>query len=192
MSVPKPAYTYPEFRALVGLLAAERRTTGPEQLPFYIRLTAQNQDHLDRLYAAPLRPALVARLRQLPRPQQWLVLAEAWCPDTAFALPVLAHLAAESQGQVSLHVLLRSEHPGLMAAYQTNGKNSIPKLIRRDAETGQDQGTWGPRPEAVRELSDRLHNDKDLPINQVAKGMSDWYEADNGQELQRELLAQLA
>lgn len=191
MSVPKPAYTYPEFRALVGLLAAEHRTTGPEQLPFYIRLTAQNPAHLDRLHAAPLLPALVERLRQLPRPQQWLVLAEAWCPDTAFSLPVLAHLAEESAGRVRLHVVLRSEHPDLMAAYQTDGKNSIPKLIRRDAETGEDLGTWGPRPEAVRALSDRLHQDKSLHINQVAKGMSDWYEADNGQEIQQEMLAQL-
>ena len=192
MSIPPPAYTYPEFRALVGLLAAEHRTTGPEQTPFHIRMTIQNPAHLDRLYTAPLLPALLDALRALPQPQQWLVLAEAWCGDTAFALPVLAHLAAESKGTVTLHAVLRSEHPDLMAAYQTNGKNSIPKLIRRDAATGADLGTWGPRPEAVRELSDRLHQDKDLHINQVVKGMNEWYEHDNGQEIQRELLAQLA
>ena len=158
-SVPAPAYTYPEFRALLGQLAAEHRTTGPDQTPGLIRYTDQNQAHLDRGYALPLLPALEERLRQLPRPEQWLLLGEAWCGDTAHTLPVLAHLAARSEGRVSLHVLLRSDHPAVMAAYQTNGKNSIPKLIRRDAETGADLGTWGPRPAAAQALSQQLHSD---------------------------------
>ncbi|GAB3587880.1 thioredoxin family protein [Hymenobacter daeguensis] len=190
-AVPAPAYTYAEFRALVRDLAAGRRTTGPEQSPGLIRYTDQNQGHLDRAYVLPLLPGLVETLRTLPRPEQWLVLAEAWCGDTAHVLPILAHLADESAGRVRLHVLLRSEHPALMAAHQTNGKNSIPKLIRRDAATGADLGDWGPRPAAAQELAHRLHGDKLLHTNQVVKGMNDWYAADNGQAVQHELLALL-
>ena len=190
-ATPAPAYTYPEFRALMATLAAEHRTTGPEQLPGLIRYTAQNQQHLDIVYARPLLPALVEKLRQLPRPERWLVLGETWCGDTAHALPILAHLAAESQGQVTLHVALRSEHPELMATHQTDGKNSIPKLIRYDAATGTELGTWGPRPAEAQVLSHQLHGDKSLHTNQVVKGMNMWYEADNGQAMQEELLALL-
>ena len=189
---PAPAYTYPEFRALLATLAAEHRTTGPEQTPGLIRYTDQNQTHLDNGQARPLLPALVEKLRQLPHPERWLLLGEAWCGDTAHALPILAHLAAESQGRVTLHVVLRSEHPDLMATHQTNGKDSIPKLIRYDAATGTELSTWGPRPAAAQVLSHQLHSDKSLHVNQVVKGMNAWYEVDNGQAMQQELLVLLS
>ena len=190
-TVPVPAYTYAEFRTLISQLVAEHRTTGPDQNPAFVRFTNQNQAHLDRSYAEPLLSALVAALRQLPRPEQWLLLGEAWCGDTAHTLPLLAHLAEESNGQVQLHVVLRSDHPELMAAHQTNGKNSIPKLIRRDAATGADLGDWGPRPAAAQVLAHELHSDKTLPTNQIVKTMNAWYEADNGEAVQQELLALL-
>ena len=189
--LPTPTYTYPEFRALLSQLAAEHRTTGPDQTPGLVRYTDQNQAHLDHASALPLLPALLEHLRQLPRPEQWLLLGETWCGDTAHTLPILAHLAAQSQGRVHLHVVLRSDHPELMAAYQTNGKNSIPKLIRRDAETGADLGTWGPRPAAAQVLSHQLHTDPALHTNQVVKSMNEWYTTDAGQAVQQELLAAL-
>ena len=189
--LPTPAYTYPTFRALIATLAAEHRTTGPDQSPGLIRYTNQNQSHLDTAYMRPLLPALVQKLRQLPHPEHWLLLGEAWCGDTAHSLPIVAHLAAESQGQVTLHVVLRSEHPELMATHQTDGKNSIPKLIRYQAATGTELGTWGPRPAEAQVLSHQLHGDKALHVNEVVKGMNAWYEADNGQAMQQELLALL-
>ncbi|OGX84240.1 hypothetical protein BEN47_16430 [Hymenobacter lapidarius] len=189
--VPSPAFTYAEFRALVGTLAAERRTSGPDQSPGLIRYTDQNQAHLDRAYVVPLVPELVDKIRELPQPEQWLVLGEAWCGDTAHLLPTLAHLAEESAGKIQLHLLLRSDHPDLMAAHQTNGGNSIPKLVRRDAASGADLGDWGPRPAAAQQLAKELHADKDLHVNAIIKTMNAWYEADNGQAMQQELLAQL-
>ena len=191
VAVPTPVYTYPEFRALVGNLAAHHRTTGPEQSPGLVRYTDQNQAHLDHAYALPLLPALVDKLHQLSQPEQWLVLAEAWCGDTAHTLPILAHLAETSPDTVRLFVLLRSKHPTLMAAHQTDGKNNIPKLIRCGAATGGVLGTWGPRPAAAQVLSQQLHSDKSLHTNEVVKGMNAWYTVDNGQSVQQELLALL-
>ncbi|WP_046247262.1 thioredoxin family protein [Hymenobacter terrenus] len=190
--VPAPAHTYAQFRALVGTLVAEHRTSGPDQNPAFIRFTEQNQAHLDRAFAVPLLPALVEKLRHLPRPEHWLVLGEAWCGDTAHTLPILARLAEESNGTIRLHVLLRSDHPELMAAHQTNGSNSIPKLIRRDATTGADLGDWGPRPAHAQVLSHQLHADKSLHTNQIVKTMNAWYEADNGEAVQQELLGLLS
>lgn len=190
-AVPAPAYTYAEFRALIMQLAAEHRTTGPEQSPGLIRYTDQNQAHLDHSYAEPLLPSLVARLARLPQPEQWLMLGEAWCNDTAHTLPVFARLAEASAGCVTLHVLLRSEHLALMAAFQTEGKDKIPKLIRRDAATGAELGTWGPRPVAAQVLSQQLHSDKSLHTNQIVKEMNAWYKADAGRAVQQELLVLL-
>lgn len=190
-TVPAPAYSYADFRALVGAMAAEHRTSGPEQSPGLIRYTAQNSVHLDRAAALPLLPALVETIQKLPQSEQWLVLGEAWCGDTAHNLPILASLAAQSAGRVTLHVVLRSDHPALMAAHQTNGKDSIPKLIRHDAATGAYLGHWGPRPAAAQVLAHELHSDKTLHTNEIVKGMNAWYEADNGQAVQHELLALL-
>lgn len=185
------ALSYPEFRTLVGQLAQERRTSGPDQLPLLIRTTEQNQALLDQAYQFPLLPELVEAARGLARPWRWAVLAEAWCGDTAHHLPVLAHLAEASNQRIDLRVLLRSEHPDLMAEYQTNGKNSIPKLICLDAATLTELGTWGPRPAAAQALSDRLHADSNLPITQLIKQMNAWADADQGQALQQELLVDL-
>jgi hypothetical protein len=189
--LPAPAYTYADFRALVATLAAGHRTSGPDQLPGLIRYTQQNQAHLDRAGQSPLLPALVDRLRHLPRPEQWVVLAEAWCGDTAHSLPVLARLAESSAGRVELRVLLRSDHPAVMAAHQTNGKDSIPKLIRLDAATRQELGTWGSRPAAAQALNVQLHADATMHTNQIVRRMNEWYAADDGQALQYELLALL-
>ena len=78
-----------------------------------------------------------------------------------------------------------------MAAHLTNGSESIPKLIRRDAASGADLGDWGPRPAAAQQLSHELHANKELHTNQIIKTMNAWYEADNGQAVQQELLALL-
>ncbi|GAA4356290.1 hypothetical protein GCM10023185_19960 [Hymenobacter saemangeumensis] len=189
--LPTPAYTYAEFRALVAGLAAERRTSGPDQLPGLIRFTQQNGEHLDRACAVPLLPALVEAIRHLPRAEHWVVLAEAWCGDTAHSLPILARLAEGSAGHAKLHVLLRSDHPVVMAAHQTNGKNIIPKLIRLDASTRQELGSWGGRPAPAQALNQQLHADPAMHTSQIVRAMNDWYEADQGQTLQQELLAQL-
>jgi hypothetical protein len=191
-AVPAPAYTYAQFRALMDTLTAERRTTGPDQSPGLIRYTDQNRLHLDRAHAMPLLPKLVEKLAHLPQPEYWLVLGEAWCGDTAHLLPIVAHLAEESAGKVELFLLLRSEHAELMAAHQTNGSDSIPKLIRREQASGNDLGDWGPRPTMAQLLAQQLHKDKSLHVNEIIKTMNSWYEGDNGRAVQDELLALLA
>ncbi|WP_375416991.1 thioredoxin family protein [uncultured Hymenobacter sp.] len=189
---PAPSYTYAEFQHLVGELAAAHRTTGPDQLPLLLHNTAQNVGHLDRAHRDPLLPEVAALARHVPASGwEWVVLAEAWCGDTAHALPVLARLAEASAGRISLHVLLRSDHPAVMAAHQTNGKNSIPKLICLDAATRRELGSWGPRPAEAQALSTKLHEDKNLRITQIIKQMNAWYETDRGLDIQRELLALL-
>lgn len=190
---PSPHYSYPEFRQLVTDLATAGRTTGPDQLPLLLHTTVKNQAHLDRAHADALLPEMAAALaRHVPASGwDWVVLAEAWCGDTAHALPVLARVAEASAGRISLHVLLRSDHPAVMAAHQTNGKNSIPKLVCLSHATRGELGAWGPRPAAAQQLNEQLHADPALRVTQIIRQMNAWYEADHGQSIQRELLAGL-
>jgi hypothetical protein len=188
--LPTPSFTYLEFRRLVAELAATHRTSGPDQLPLLLHTTVQNQTHLDRAYEEPLLPEVAPTLaRFVPASGwDWVVLGEAWCGDTAHVLPVLARMAEESAGRLQLHVLLRSDHPDVMADHQTNGKNSIPKLICLDHTTRRELGSWGPRPAGAQQLSLELHADKELRVTQIIKQMNAWYEADKGEAIQRELL----
>ena len=191
--LPTPHYTYPEFRRLVADLAATHRTSGPDQLPLLLHTTVQNQTHLDRSYQEAILPEVATALeRYAPATGwDWVVLGEAWCGDTAHVLPVLERMAEAGAGRIHLHVLLRSDHPAVMAAHQTNGKDSIPKLICLDKATGRELSSWGPRPAEAQKLSVDLHADRELRVTQVIKQMNAWYEADQGQSIQREVLALL-
>ena len=192
-SLPAPHYSYLAFRQLVGELAAAHRTSGPDQMPLLLHLTDQNQAHLDRAYHEPLLAEIPAALaRHAPATGwDWVVLGEAWGGDTAHLLPILERVAEASAGRVRLHVLLRSDHPAVMAAHQTNGKNSIPKLICLDSVSRRELGSWGPRPAEAQTMSLALHADKELRVTQIVKQMNAWYEADQGRSVQQELLALL-
>ena len=142
---------------------------------------------MDKAEALPLLPELVESLEQLDRPLIWLVLNEGWCTDAAHHVPMLANLAACSS-KIELHIILRSEYPQVMDAYLTSGGRSIPKLICLEAETLNELGTWGPRPQIAQELAYKLKKTEKRPISEVIKKMDEWAEQDKGQSLQTEFL----
>ncbi len=133
-----------------------------------------------------LRDAMAA----LDEPQLWMVLTEPWCGDSAFSLPVLAEAAGLS-AHVTLRILLRDDHLGIMDQYLTGGSRSVPKLVAfADAPgtpaDGAERFTWGPRPEAAQALFDELR-DEGVPKPQIVQRLVDWY-ADGGfMEVDREL-----
>jgi hypothetical protein len=58
----------------------------------------------------------------------WLVISEPWCGDASWGVPAL-YLFASSTDKIDYRIILRDEHQEIMSAYQTNGSDSIPKLI---------------------------------------------------------------
>ncbi len=97
--------------------------------------------------ALALSPELEKVLAGVAQPQEWLVLTEAWCGDSAFSLPVIARAAAANR-QITLRILPRDAHPGVMDRFLTNGARSIPKLVAFD-DDGAVLFAWGPRPAAA-------------------------------------------
>jgi hypothetical protein len=94
-------------------------------------------------------------------------------------------MAAESNGKISLRILLRDENPDVMNAYLTNGSRSIPKLICLDAKTLEEVGVWGPRPA---EAQEKMNEWKALPLSEKIEKVHAWYAANETAALQSEFL----
>jgi len=81
----------------------------------------------------------------------------------------------------------------LMDRYRTDGGLAIPKLVVLDAETRQELGVWGPRPEPLqRKVQEVKANPEAYDIHQVKTEFQTWYNNDRGFTLQAEVRALLA
>jgi len=179
--------SYARFRDLVNSLLIERKTTGPNQskdLVQYTRLNSQRMDRIDK--KTIIMPELLEELKTIRENQIWLGLVEAWCGDVAHNIPPLAKMAV-SVPKVSLRLLLRDENLDVMDAYQTNGTRSIPKVIALKKDTLEVLWTWGPRPEPAQMMFFE-HREKGEPVTDITEHLQKWYNRDEGQTLQKEIL----
>lgn len=156
--------------------AAERghRANGPINLQRALRI---------RKSYAP-SGELAGLLQTLTAPQQWLVLTEVWCGDSAQSIPIIARLA-ELSPAVRLGILLRDEHPGVMDRYMTEGKRGIPKLVVFDGE-GTELFRWGPRPAGAKAVFVQALAEG-IPKQQRQERLHLWYGRDRGQAIETEL-----
>jgi len=182
------AFTYAQYRQLVDTLIVEGKTTGHLQKPVlveYTRLNVVRMNRLDKTVA--LHDSLLRVLQDVPEPLLWVVLTEAWCPDSAQCVPVLAKIS-ESFPKISLRLLLRDDNPDVMDAFLTNGSRSIPKLICLRADTGEELGTWGPRPaELQRTVMAHKADPQGVGHDEFLASVQLWYAKDKTTSLQREL-----
>ncbi len=179
--------SYAAFRDLISSLLIERKTTGPKQskeLVQYTRLNVKLMDRIDK--QTVIIPELMEALNSIKEQQIWVGLVEAWCGDVAQCLPPIAKMAV-SVPKVSMRLLLRDEHPEVMNAYLTKSSRSIPKIIALKKDTLEELWTWGPRPEPAQKLFFDLRK-KDEPFPVIAEAVQQWYNEDNNQTLQREIL----
>jgi len=117
--------------------------------------------------------------------QQWIVITESWCGDSAQIVPVVAKLA-QLNSQIDLKILLRDSNLDFMDLYLTNGGRAIPKLIVYD-ENNVELFQWGPRPNAARELFNRLKNEG-MEKSEINKELHLWYGRNRGREVEREIV----
>ena len=183
------SYTYTDYIELHKDLILNNTTTGDEKTPERIEFTKLNLQRMKRIEKqVKLNDQLVERIQKINREQIWIVIAEAWCGDGAQNIPVIAKAAALSPF-IELKIVLRDDHPELMDKYLTNGTRSIPKLIIRDAETGTDLATWGPRPKAIAEKVKAFKAEypqgskEDFHLN-----LHLWYARDKGVSFQQDLI----
>lgn len=185
-------FTFETFYQYCELLAAEGRTSGPEQSEFLIHFTKLNFQRMKRWHRTILLRDATLLTAKNARPQRWFVITEAWCGDSAQNLPVLARIAEAAPERIDLKIVLRDEHPELIDAYLTNGGKSIPKLVSFDAETGEELFVWGPRPAGATVLfMDWKTDPRGRDFEAFEKELHTWYAQDKGAEVQTEISALL-
>ncbi|MDX1671357.1 MAG: thioredoxin family protein [Balneolaceae bacterium] len=176
------AMSYREYRELIDDLLEKGKTTGPKQsekMTEYTRMNVQRMNRLDR--QVELNDSLTQKLERLDEEWIWVVLTEGWCGDAAQNVPVIAKMANASEN-VEVKLILRDEHPEIMDQYLTNGTRSIPKLICLDADSLEEIGTWGPRPEEAQQMVYEL-KDK-LEKKEWVQKLHKWYADDKGETIQ--------
>ena len=171
------AMDFTNYMQLSEQLVAEGRTSGPNQSAPYVYYTKLNLQRMKRLNKTVEIPAqLVELYKQKANEWRWITITEPWCGDAAQCVPVIEKLA-QAIGGIQSQYLLRDEHPEIMDAYLTNGGRSIPKLICLDAE-GREVFTWGPRPDVIQEVMNRLKADGVTEISEIVEAIQKAYNDD--------------
>jgi len=133
--------------------------------------------------------ALTQAMARITKPQQWCVITENWCGDSAYSLPVLV-AAARLQPLVTVRIFPRDQHLDVMdAAYLTNGSRGVPKLVLL-TEEGEELATWGPRPAEAAQLRAKWVAEG-LPGLEVANRLLAWYDTGGWRSVEGELTSLL-
>lgn len=180
------AYDYRSFNQKVNSLFEEGRSTNDdnsESMLNYTRLNIRRTDRWDK--RAKLTDELKARLAEFPVPMSWLVITEGWCGDSAQILPFL-HKMEEASSDLSLHIILRDEHPEVMDEFLTDGARSIPKIIALNSDNLEILGSWGPRPSKVQQVYMDERNNPAIENQKASENLHLWYARDKGSTLQEE------
>ena len=181
------AYSYDTFNSIVEKLLERDEVTdqnNTESNLNYTKLNVQRTSRWDK--RGIILPEVQEVIRNINRPQTWLVITEGWCGDSAQILPFVNKMA-ELNPLITLKVILRNEYPEVMDAFLTDGKSrSIPKVIILDTETLEVLGDWGPRPLTThrRYLDERAN--PEIGGKEAAKNLHIWYARDKGVTSQKE------
>ncbi len=153
----------------------------------YKKLNLQRSTRIDKSYS--MSEELKSVLDDMKEPQQWMVITEAWCGDSAQNLPYIAAVARESS-LIDLKIILRDSNPDIMDNYLTNGTKSIPVLVAFDKE-GNELFKWGPRPKAAKELISQLKSEG-IVKPELYEKLHLWYGRNRGKDIESEFVSILS
>ncbi len=186
-SLPK-AITYRDYREMVGQLATQNKSTGPNQteaLSNYTLLNDKRMKRWDKTFK--ITEEQKAKIEKQDSKVLWMVLTESWCGDAAPSMPVMNKMA-EINPNINLKVLLRDDNLELMNRFLTNGAMSIPRLISLDEETGEVIGNWGPRSTKATEMVETYKKEHGTLTPEFKQDLQLWYNTDKGQNIMEDLL----
>ena len=180
--------SYGTYRDLVDQMAAEGKSTGPNQteaLTNYTQLNSKRMKRWDK--KIKIEEALAAKIAGIKKPITWLVLTESWCGDASPSLPVMQKIA-ELNPNLTLKVVLRDENLDLMNQFLTNNAMSIPKLIAVDDETESVIGEWGPRPSIATKMVVDYKAEHGRLTPEFKQDLQVWYNKNKGQNILEDLV----
>jgi hypothetical protein len=150
----------------------------------YVPMNLQRVKRIGKTFK--LNEEVATALENLDTKVNWLLISEHWCGDASQTVPIMAGIAAASQGKINLKLIYRDENPALMDAHLTNGGKSIAKLIQLD-ENFHFLGEWGPRPEEAQAYILKAKAEG-IPYEIFSEHLHKWYADDKGVSTQLELL----
>jgi hypothetical protein len=177
--------TFAEYLKLIDDLLLEGKTTGENQSEAMLGYGKLNRQRMKRLEkTVELNNSLKEKTQSVKANWIWLILTEGWCGDAALNIPIIEKIAAENPN-IETRYLLRDENLELMDKYLTFNARSIPKLICLNAETFEEIGTWGPRPQAAMDYYFEMKHEG-LEKPQMMENIQRWYLTDGNQSIQSE------
>ncbi len=189
-SLPR-AISYKEYRVKVSQLAAEGKSTGPNQTEALANYTVLNDKRMKRFdKTVKIDVESTARILEIGKEITFLVLTESWCGDAAPTLPVMNKIS-ELNPNISLKILLRDGNLELMNHFLTQGTLSIPKLIIIDDTTGNVLGDWGPRPSTATEMVQEFKETFGALTSEFKQDLQVWYNKDKGVTALKDILTYL-
>ena len=178
--------TFAEYVKLIDDLLLDGKTTGPVQSDAMLNYGKLNRQRMHRLEkTVAVNDSLREKVQNNKRKMIWLVITEGWCGDAAQNIPVIEKIAEASSGSIETRYVLRDENLELMDRFLTNNARSIPKLIALDAETLEELGTWGPRPQESMDLFIEMR-DRGLEKPLIMENLQRWYITDKNRAIQTE------
>ena len=182
--------SYREYALRVQQLAEAGKTSGVDQKPEHIPATKLNAQRMKRIEKqCVINDEIANELAALNDKWKWILLAESWCGDGAQNSPIIAKIASLYPGKIELQIVHRDENAELMNAYLTNNARAIPKLVCWSETKGKVIGTWGPRPDAIREkVIEFKRLNPTVSHEEFVKNVHLWYAQDKGASLQNDFL----
>ena len=181
----KQSYSYQEFfnkvenEVLQSVL--EEMTAEDKKFHEYKKLNLQRMKRIEKTFA--VSKELTKNLLSINSAQNWVVITEGWCGDSAQNLPAIAKIA-EVNPLVQLQIIERDKNLEIMDKYLTNRTRSIPILILFD-EKGNELFHWGPRPKEAQQLVTRLKNEG-MEHDAFVEQLHLWYAKNKGAALEME------
>ena len=157
-----------------------------KKLHGYTKLNLQRMRRVEKTFN--VSDELRHLLSSIKTKQNWVVITEGWCGDSAQNLPALAKIA-KINPLVELQIIERDSNLEIMDLHLTNGTRSIPILISFD-ENGNEIFRWGPRPKEAQQLVTRLKSEG-MEHDAFIEQLHLWYAKNKGVALERELKALL-
>jgi hypothetical protein len=148
----------------------------------YGKLNRQRMKRLEK--TVELNESLKEKARGVSRKMIWLTITEGWCGDAAQNIPIIEKIAAENSN-IETRYVLRDENLELMDKYLTNGGRAIPKLICLDAESLEEIGVWGSRPNIADDYF-REMKAQGMEKPEMMEKMQRWYLQNGEQAIQNE------
>lgn len=151
---------------------------------FFTAVSAQRELWLKTESAVTIPIDIIERTRKAGGGLRLLVVAEDWCPDSAYSVPYVARLA-QSAG-IPLRVIDRAAGEPLMRAHPTpDGRSVTPTIVL--LRNGRDAGAWVERPAELQQMFLSMSTN---PENARRFSQRDlWYESDGGRTVLKEVLA---